>query len=446
MFNNIRTFTQRSLTYREALDEHPMMLEPTKLVMTHAQQTGEAALYAPLRELWGGLCGSVDPSQSSTVIPRCVDWTMPPEYAVVIRRSAGVTTAFAFCELAKSLMKVRDLNDDFEVRRAFLEGWKEFERRRQEANQVQEGFGCDDSQSWSTLRDIVDDKSDEDDLKRKMLAIAELAGRLYTSFSYQHKNQPNEDPEEAVGARQGGTIDRILPTELALLGDDETSDLQALKILKRQATELEMKGVEAKSRGPMVIAIDESGSMHDGDAGHFNRSTKPYAGRNTWAKAAAVALTRIAWQENRAVVAVHFAYGTEVQSVPKDDYRAMFEMARSFLSGGTSLSAAMRTSLAQVGDLEAQGLAGADILLVTDGVEHDYAAQNRIIDEMDAKGVRLWTVAIGESCEPEHPIRKRAERYTFATDRQLGDSAASVDLAEGLNQAAMGNPPDFTLN
>lgn len=441
MFANIRSFASRSLTLGEAVEAHPMVDDViSKFLPKHGSHVPQPVLV----ELWDSLRGSVS-ENSSTVIPRCIDWTMPEEYAVVIRRSAGVTTAFAFCELVKALVRVRDFQDDFEVRKALIEGWKEFEKRRQEANQVQEGFGCDNAQSWLTLRDILEDRSNDKEIVHKMLAIAELAGRLYTSFSYQHKDQPNSNPEEAVGARQGGDINRILPTELALLGDDDLGDLQAMKVVQRKATELKMQGVEAKTRGPMVVLLDESGSMHDGGM-YGDPGKKPFAGRNTWAKACAVALTRIAWQENRAVVAVHFAYGTEVQSVPKDDYRAMFEMARSFLSGGTCFSAALRTGLQQVGDLEAQGLSGADILMITDGVEHDYAAQNKVIDQMEAQGVRLWTVTIGESADEDHPIRKRAERYTHATDAQLKDPNTSVPLAEGLNRAAMGNPPDYSLN
>lgn len=443
MFSNIRTFRSQVLDFQSALETHPMMLEPTKKLLDQKQRGAKAADYAPLRELWDGLCGSHDPETVTTVMAKCVEWTMPPEYAIVIRRSAGVTTAFAYCELAASLLRVRDLTDDLEVRQAMVEGWRNFEKRRQEANEVEEGFGCNEAQSWLTMRDI-EDHSGEADLKAKMIAIAKLAGRLFRSFGYQRKDHPNEDPEEAVGAVQGGDVDRLLPTELAMLADDDTADLQAMKILKKQATEIQMQGKESKSRGPLVMAIDESGSMHDGRVGYSG--TQKFAGRNTWAKACAVALTRIAWSEDRPVVAVHFGMGVEVQDVPKDDYRALFEMARSFLSGGTNFGSALTAGLKEVGDLASKGFAGADIVLITDGVDYDHAAHNRVIDAMDQQAVRLWTVAIGENIPKEDPVRKRAERYTYATDRQLGNPDTAVEIGEGLNQAAMGNPPDFTLN
>jgi len=445
MFTNIRTFKARFLGFKAALERHPMILPATQEFMqTKTPRVKLAVDCKFLSELWHGLCGTIDPQHAKTVIPNCVDWTMPPEYAAVIRRSAGVTTAFAYCEIAKVLKSVQDLNDDFEVRQAMIEGWKEFEKRRQEANNVQEGFGCDESQSWLTLRDINDVK-DADELKQKMIAIAKLAGRMYEKFGYQRKDQPNDDPEEAIGATTGGDIDRVLPTELAMLGDPDTADVQAMKILQDRATITQMKGREAKTRGPLVLVIDESGSMHDGDNG-WGVTRNKYAGRNTWAKAAAVALTRIAWSEDRAVVAVHFGNGTEVQPVPKDDHRALFEMARCFLGGGTNFGSALAQGREEVGDLAAQGHTGADIVLITDGEDHDHKAHTRQIDRMDADGIKLWTVAIGCDIRQDSPVRDRAERYTYASDDRLSNPNTATDLADGLNDAAMGNPPDYSLN
>src|SRR6185295_13969171 len=255
------------------------------------------------------------------------------------------------------------------------------------------------------------------------------------------------DPEEVVGSKLGGQIDRVLSTELAMLGDEDTSDVQAMKILQNRAPIQETAGIEAKTRGPLVLVIDESGSMHDGGGGWYGgQRGQAFNGRNTWAKAAAVALTRIAWAEDRKVCAVHFGTGTVVQSVPKDDHKAMFELARSFLSGGTDFGNALKLGVMQVGDLAAQGFDGADVLLITDGEDFNYAAHTKQIDDMDVRGIKLWTVAIGCDIRTEAPVRQRAERYTFAADSKLTDPSTAVSLAEGLNKAAMGNDPDFRIN
>lgn len=446
--DNLRTFDyyskgKRKLpTFAQALNWNNMMKAPTKEFLQTRQPNVPRAIDSDyLAEIWGGLMGTVDVDDEITVMASCVDFTMPVQYAAIIRRSGGVTAAFAYCELVKQVQGVSKLKDDYEVRQAMARAWTEFENRVQEANNIQEGYGCDDSQSWLALREIGKSPKSQK-LKDKMLAIAKLAGRMFKSFGYQRREHPNKDPEEVVGATTGPNLDRVLSSELALLADDDTEDAAAMKILEHKATITEMEGMEEKTRGPLVLCIDESGSMHDGDLGpRIWSGASMWNGRNTWAKACAVALTRIAWSENRPVRAVHFGNGTEVQDIPKDDMRALFEMARSFVSGGTSFGSALKRGRAVVGDLEADGFKGADIMLITDGEDGDYKSHNREIDHMDRDGVKLWTIAIGESISTDAPVRKRAEKYTYAADRELGRQSTAVKLAEGLDKAAMGNKP-----
>ncbi len=431
--DNLRTFNyqeRKPLTFSRALNFHPMMKEPTKAFL-QAQKIKRAVDCPELVEVWGGLMDVIDLDDAKTCMPMSVDFTLPVPYAGIIRRASGVTAAFAYCEIVKELMSVRKLSDDFEVRKSMKRAWHNFEQRVAEANNIAEGFGCDNSQSWLTLRDIGK-MPDSEDLKKKMLAIAKLAGRMFKKFGYQKREQPNQDPEEVVGATTGPDLTRIMSSELALLADEDTEDAQAMKILTGKATIVQMAGKEEKTRGPLVLALDESGSMHDGRRG---------MGRNTWAKACAVALTRIAWSENRPVRCVHFGYGTEVQDVPKDDFRALFEMARSFLSGGTAFGAALKRGRAVVGDLEADGFKGADIVLVTDGEDPQHAEHTRELNHMARDGIKLWTVAIGMQIGTGAPVRARAEKYTYAADRDLGNLDTAATLAGGLDKAAMANEP-----
>lgn len=449
MDHNLRTFDyygqgRKLPTFAQALNWNGMMKEPTKAFLDALEpKVGPAMKSQYLPEVWGGLMGLIDIDDEVTVMPSSIDLTMPVEYAAIVRKGGGITAAFAYCEILKELARLspQDIGDDLEVQIAMRRAWKEFENRVREANVIQEGYGCDASQSWLTLRDIgAFPKSDS--LKKKMIAIAKLAGRMYKSFSYQRKQTPNDNPEEVVGSTSGPQIDRVLSSELALLADSDTEDVAAMKILEHRAPITEMKGNESTCRGPLVILIDESGSMHDGDenwgiqGGHAK-----WNGRNTWAKACAVALVRIAWAENRRVIAIHFGSGTQVQDIPKDNMRALFEMARSFVSGGTAFGPALKRGRALVMDLEAEGHKGADIMLITDGEESDYVSHNREIDHMDREGVRLWTIAIGMDISSKAPVRTRAEKYTYAPDRMLKHQEAAIQLAAGFDKAAMGNRP-----
>jgi uncharacterized protein with von Willebrand factor type A (vWA) domain len=156
-----------------------------------------------------------------------------------------------------------------------------------------------------------------------------------------------------------------------------------------------------------------------------------------------IALTRIAWNEDRTVRVVHFGNGVVTQDVPKNDHRALFEAARSFLSGGTDFVGSLEQGMRSVGDLEKEGHKGADIVYITDGEEWGGFRRNglraeldKIIDRMDDDGVKLWDVAIGQHHDAGFPLRKRAERYTFAHDRDLKNIDRAAQVAKGLSDAA----------
>lgn len=381
----------------------------------------------PLREAWLALVGEWPDDQQSIIVD-AINWTIPPDIIPLMRWHDSVAAGFALGHFAAELAKV-NADNDFEVRAAARAAWDAFEQRRLEANEVEEGFGCDKSASWATMRAIVGNVHLR--AEQRVISIAQLAGRMFKVMRANMIATRTDDPEEVVEATVGGDPERLLPSELALLANPDSADQTAIKILERRALQYKYQGISTKGRGPMVLLIDESGSMHDEMTG--------YRGRNTWAKACAIALARIAWQEGRAVRSVHFGTSTVVRKLPKDDHAAMFEMSHSFLSGGTDFEVALKRGIGEVGNLKDEGLEGADIVIITDGEEPDHDAHNTMIDEMDAKGIRLWTVGIGVDISEHAPVRARAAKYVYANDAELAQRNAER-LALGLQGAAAQNP------
>lgn len=436
------TFGEREMNLEQACVRHAMVRKAVNEALnasgddrTLTQEESEqmAELSGAMEEAWRALVGTL-PDDYQGIVGEAVTWTMPREYAPLMRRSDSLPAAYAFVAILEELLRV-DRADDLAVRDAARRAWDAFEQRRLQANCVEEGFGCDDSASWHTLRDVIDVQDEE--LTRKMLKIAQLAGRMFQSMSYTKRRVESDDPQEVRSATTGGDVDRLLPAELAKLGNGATKDVTAMKVLQKQAQIFQMRGERTKTRGPLVLALDESGSMHD----HGGEM-----GRNTWAKAAAVALTRVAWSEGRAVRVVHFGDGTVVQEVPRDDMDALWEMARSFLSGGTSYDDALGVSRMEVGDLAKAGYVGADIVLITDGEEHSHDEHNRQINQMDRDGIRLWTVSIGGEIAEDAPVRKRAELYVHAHDVELPDAKLAAELAAQLKGAALAKTDNRSLN
>lgn len=429
--DNFKTFghrTRKALTFDNAMRTILMVHRaavnftkrgnPTKRVMVERKRIAIDAVVA-----WEALTDTGN-GERLPDLDSAIRVTMPSDVAVIVRRSWGTAAAYAFACIMEELAQVQNTSDDWELRQAMTKAWARFEERRQCANQVEEGYGYDESASWQTLRDI-DEMPEE--AKRRMLNIAKLAGRMFDALGYVQRSAPDDSPQNVEGATVGGHLERLVASEVGLLDDSEVADMQAMKVLKQQAVERKMTGVTSKTRGPLVLCIDESGSMHDGSMG----------GRNTWAKACALALTRVAHAENREVVAVHFGTAVVPQPVPKGNDRAVFEMCRSFLSGGTDFTGALYASRDEVKDLEKRGYSGADVVMITDGQDGRTSTQLEVLDVYKKEGVRLWTVAVGEPVPADAPIRSEAERYTYVRDKDTLDSDVAADAMVGLKQAAL---------
>lgn len=323
--------------------------------------------------------------------------TMPADSIPIVRTLSGVAAAFVMHAAAAIYEPNRDLM------KLARDVWKAFEERRALAELIQHGYGCDKAASWECAREMAESQDVE-----IVRSIADMAGRMYEVLSGVRKI-PTDDPHEVKGVTVGGDIERLVGEEISALSTPGLSDLAAIRILEKRATQYKYKGKMAKSRGPLVICIDESGSMADDG----------YAGRNTWAKSCAVAMTRVAHEGDRMVKVVHFATSCVVTECAPGDAKAVLDMSRHFLDGGTDIADALYNAAREVGNLAMSGHVGADIVMITDGVDNSGVAQEKILGLVQAQGVRLWTVAIECEIPLEMPLRKRASDYVRvgATDR-----------------------------
>jgi Mg-chelatase subunit ChlD len=430
------TFSNERLSFEKATHRHATTAEIVTDISNRFKGEERVEIINRLQEIWDSLVGIIELDDKG-VLSDCIDWTIPNKHVSIMHLGDCMPATFAFKSIVEQFgqdnIDIRN-GDDVMIRESLRKAWKLFEQRRLEANYVEEGFGCDDSVGWHTLRDILDHDGTPK-LQQDMIEIAKLAGRMFDSFRYVKSQVESDDPQSIKGSTIGGDIERLIPEEMAKLSIDETKTITSMKVLKKESQQFHMTGLRSKTRGPLVLAIDESGSMHDYGVG--------YRGNNCWAKACAVALTRIAWSENRPVRVVHFDTSTLIQEVPKDDHFAMFEMARSFLSGGTKFPLALNVAYQQVGDLESNGFKGADVLIITDGCDSSYDQQNAIIDKLDKDGIKLWSITVANELGDNHPIKARAEKYINVREGNLGsglESGIDDDIIDGLQESALADP------
>jgi len=86
----------------------------------------------------------------------------------------------------------------------------------------------------------------------------------------------------------------------------------------------------------------------------------------------------------------------------------------------------------EVKSLAAKGQKGADIILVTDGIDGNSAAQTEAVQAALALDVRLWTVAIECEISDDSPLRSKAASYTRLGRGDLTDEKSVIPLAGAM--------------
>lgn len=361
-----------------------------------AQLPGRDAVEA--RALWNAIVGRSDPRDASAFADAARD-TAPVEHGSLLASPSGVAAAFAFGCLW------RERNGDFgrtpsafEWREKARRGWETFLERAEQREALVEGFGWDLSDAWEQDREVLPADIDREQVER----IARLAGRMYNALRGARAKRVASTPEEVHGVELGNVVGRLLPSELMHL-DEPTEPLLLERIQSRKALQYAVRGTAPASRGPLVIALDESGSMH--------------GKRQEYSKAAAVALARVAHDDGRAVRIVHFSTSVVERDLLPGDKAGLVKMISHFLSGGTDIGRALRASAEQVLAMAARGDKGADVVVITDGCDPGLTAAD--VDAITKIGSRLWTIAI--ECEVPHgnALRDRAEHYSQLTNDDL---------------------------
>jgi Mg-chelatase subunit ChlD len=385
------------LTFLQALRRHAML----ESVVTPANEATAAAVYA-------GVTGQGGIENGIAV---AVADTAPREYVVLVATD-DIAAAFASVCLLDAFRTEPPHRTPRDARRVADKGWQAFRALADQAGHLEHGLGADMSAAWPVLKAVQELRPDPEKMRR----IATLAGRMYAALKGKKERRAANIPEEVVGVETGGDITALLPGEYALLATDPTKRHLFRQLTERRVLQFERRGKETKGRGPLVIALDESGSMQ-----HH---------RDEWAKAAMTALTRIAWEDKRPVVVVHFSTATRVQILKPGDSAGVVKAQHTFLDGGTNIGRAMMVASDEVKNLETAGHRGADVVLVSDGGDAGSSVP-AALTELQRRGARLWSIAIDTPFVGA--LRDEAAEYVHLTDADLRktDGALRVGGAVG---------------
>lgn len=156
--------------------------------------------------------------------------------------------------------------------------------------------------------------------------ICELAGRYRRVAQSKQRRKTTHGLDDVVGVVLDGELGRLLPQELAKLAMPEFEDDTLRRLVERQLMCREHHATEPVGKGPIVVVVDESGSM---------RGEKVCT-----AKALALALAWIARQQRRWCALIAFSGSKEGRLLPLPPGRwnenALADWLEAFLGGGTT--------------------------------------------------------------------------------------------------------------
>ena len=215
--------------------------------------------------------------------------------------------------------------------------------------------------------------------------ICERAGRFRRVARSRQRRKATHGVDEVVGVTPGDDLARLLATELTRLADPDF-ELDALRRLSEKAAFCrELRTVEPVGRGPVIVVVDESGSMQ-GDKAET-------------AKGLALAVAWVARRQRRWVGLVAYSgdSGERLLTLPPGrwDEAALADWVVAFLGRGSTLDVPVRELPDYYRRLGAPP-GRTDVLIVTDAKCHIPAALRApFLAWKTAARVRVVSLVVG---------------------------------------------------
>ena len=185
---------------------------------------------------------------------------------------------------------------------------------------------------------------------KQMKEIADWAGR-FKQIARKKQKSKHSDSMERSGVTVGNDIERLLPMELGLYTHPITKSDFLRRFVEGQTMQYEQKGHEVLGKGPIVLCLDQSGSMHKLD---------------TQSKGFTLALMSIARKQKRDFCLILFSTRTKIFKYERGKIKSsdMINLAQTFLGGGTDFALPLEKAMNVINESRFKQ---ADLVFITDG-------------------------------------------------------------------------------
>lgn len=228
--------------------------------------------------------------------------------------------------------------------------------------------------------------------------IAEWAGR-FKHIAQKKQRSKYDKSIDRSGITLGNEVEKLLPSELAAFKHPSTRNDFLRRFAEGQTMMFDSRGKEELGKGPIILCLDQSGSMEDQDA---------------VSKGFALALMGIARRQRRNFALILFSSGANnalIYERGKISIPDLMNLATTFLGGGTEFMWPLNESLKVINKSRFKK---ADIIFLTDGedrLDDEYIRHFNVIKK--EKEFKVLSLLLGS--ERGSTVAKFSDRIVKAS-------------------------------
>jgi uncharacterized protein with von Willebrand factor type A (vWA) domain len=246
-------------------------------------------------------------------------------------------------------------------------------------------------------------------------AITDLAGKYRNMARAKQRNKVTHGYDDMIGVELGGDLHRMLASELAMFCDEDM-ELDALRrFMERGMMCREYRAIEKVAKGPIMVGIDESGSM-SGD-------------RIQNAKAMALAMAFIAKQQGRWCGLFGWSSRNQIRmlALPPKNWPTgtILDWLSKMLNGGTHLPIEKMPEIySQLGAQKGK----TDIIIITDGEAEQHNPQELERFKNWKQEVSAKTIGISIAAN-SNALKAISDEYYQITSMSVDNEAVGKALS-----------------
>lgn len=249
---------------------------------------------------------------------------------------------------------------------------------------------------------------------QRLRQIARLVGRMKAIADTAQKRKTTRPVSEVYSIETGRNLSRVISPELARLHQPQLRKVFMKDYLEGNLRQYALRSTEKVGKGPIVVAIDESGSM----------GGLPL----DWAMAVFLVFLSLAAAQKRDLRVIHYGYGNEllVEDYPlgKGTPEQVIKTCLHNFGGGTEYEGWMKLSLEAI---ETSTYKRADVIHISDGIcglNEDF--RKHFMEVKKEKDFRVQSIYIGTS------YYGRYNAHTHEVDflRTFSDDVTAIDTSK----------------